>query len=88
MNLQLSSEAWIALGCLAGVVLLSGAVLWAAWRRGIRSKHSPLPAEKSEGPSFDRAWKKEDEQLAELAQVANDLRAQRLEQPENRTPQD
>lgn len=88
MNLQLSSGAWIALGCLAGVVLLSGAVLWAAWRRGIRSKHAPLPAEKSEGPSFDRAWKKEEEQFAELARKANDLRERHLEQPENHSRQD
>ena len=81
MNIQLSTEAWAALGCLAGVVLLSGAILWGAWRRGMRSQARTPPADKVEVPSFNRTWQKEDAQFAELTRVADDLRAHHQEQP-------
>ena len=92
MNMQLSVEAWVALGCLAGVVLLSGGVLWAAWRRGKGTrKHTP-PAEKVERPGIHFRWEKEDAQFAELARKVDALRAlralraQRQEQPGERNP--
>jgi hypothetical protein len=81
LTLQLSAEAWAALGCLAGIILLSAAVLWGAWRRGMRSQRRDAPAEKIEGPSFNRPWVKEDAQFAELARKADDLRAHRQEPP-------
>ncbi len=78
---QSSAEAWVALGGLAGVVLLSGVALWSAWRRGMRSRRRAFPGEKIEGPSFNRAWNKEDAQFAELARAADKLRAHRQEDP-------
>ena len=74
MTLQLSATAWVALGCLAGVVIISGAVLWAAWRRGMHTPGRSSPFEKIEAPNFNRSWEKEDTQFAELARTARDLR--------------
>ncbi len=77
----MSTEAWVALGGLAGVVLLSGVALWSAWRRGMRSRGRTSPGEKAEGPSYNRTWNKEDAQFAELARAADELRAQRQDKP-------
>jgi hypothetical protein len=86
MNLQLSTTAWAAIGCLAGVVLLSGAVLWASWRQGMHTPGRSSPFEKFEAPNFNRPWEKEDTQFAELARVASDLRANRHDSSvENKT---
>ena len=82
MNLQLSAEAWAALGCLAGVVLLSGGVLWAAWRRGKGTRQHTPPAEKAVSPGINFRWEKEDAQFAELARKADALRAQRAQRQE------
>ena len=79
MNFQLSTEAWAALGCLAGVVLFSLAVLWGAWRRGMRTQPRSSPAENAEGPSLLRSWDKEDAKFAELARAAENLRTPREE---------
>jgi hypothetical protein len=76
LNFHLSPEALAALGCLAGVVVLSGAALWAAWRRGSRSRGHITPIEKVDGPSFNRTWEKENAQFAELARKADELRRQ------------
>ncbi len=77
----MSTEAWFALGGLAGVVLLSGVALWSAWRRGMRSRGRTSAGEKVEGLSFNRSWNKEDAQFAELARKADELRARRQEKP-------
>lgn len=87
MNLQLSAQAWAALGCLAGVVLLSGAILWTAWRQGTRFRRRTPPSENIEGPSFTRSWKKEDDQFAELARQADVLRAHPQENSADNKPQ-
>jgi hypothetical protein len=71
--MNLSPGAWVALGCLVGIVVFSGAVLWAAWQRGLRSPRNSPPPPSSEGPSFTRAWEKEDAQLAELSRQVNGL---------------
>jgi hypothetical protein len=74
MELNISPGAMAALGCLVGVVLLSGVVLVGAWRRGLgRLPRSGRPP-RDEGPSFTRAWKKEDAQLEELNQRARALK--------------
>ncbi len=77
----MSTEAWVALGGLAGVVLLSAVALWSAWRRGMRSRGRSSADEKVEGPSYNRAWNKEDAQFAELARAADELRARSQEKP-------
>ena len=87
MTLQLSTEAWAALGCLAGVVLLSGAILWTAWRKGMHAQPRTPAKGKIEGPSLNRTWQKEDAQFAELAQKAEDLRAHPQENPIENKPQ-
>jgi hypothetical protein len=69
----LEPAAWVALGCLAAIILFSGLVLWGAWRRGLgASRHSPMPPP-PEGPSFTRAWEKEDAQFGELSRRVKDL---------------
>jgi hypothetical protein len=83
MKFQLSAEAWIALGCLVGVVFFSLVILWGVWRRGMLSRRSTPPAEKGEIPSFDGTWKKEDALFAELARKTEDLRERPQEDPED-----
>jgi len=77
---SLSSTAWLALACLAGIVLISGLLLWAAWRRGVGASRSPQGTARRQGPSPTRAWKDEAEQLAELSRRADALRAQKSPQ--------
>lgn len=71
MNLQLSSGAWIALICILGTVLLSGIVLFSAWRQ--RGKAQPHPPSRNEGYSFTRSWDKEDAEIKKLADAVKDL---------------
>lgn len=72
--MNLSPGAWVALGCLAGIVFFSAMVLWAAWQRGLRlPRNSPMPPA-GEGPSFTRGWEKEDAQMAELSRRVDELR--------------
>jgi hypothetical protein len=63
-------QAWIAIGCLVGVVVMTGAVLWNAWRTG----RQPLKRNDIHLPSFTRSWEQEDARLAELARLAEQLR--------------
>ena len=70
--MNLSPAAWIALICVAGSVVLSGLVLWSAWRKR-ESTARRKPAEKSESPSFFRSWQKEDEQIKELSQKVKEI---------------
>jgi hypothetical protein len=88
LNQPLSAQAWVALGCLAGVVLLSGVALWSAWRRGMRSRGRTSPIEKVDGPSINRTWDKEDAQFAELARAAENLRDRRAEPPAEKKPEE
>lgn len=71
MNLQLTSGAWFALICVLGTVLLSGIVLFSAWRR--RGQVQPRPPDKNEGYSFTRSWEKEDAEIKKLAEAVKDL---------------
>jgi len=68
---ELSSGAWIGLICLGGVILTSGLVLWSTWRQ--RGKGSKPGWMAGSAPSFTRAWKKEDDQLRELAEKVRNL---------------
>lgn len=68
---ELSSGAWIALICLAGTVVVSGLVLFSAWRQRGKGFQSILM--KGRTPSFTAAWKKEDEQLRELSERVRTL---------------
>lgn len=70
--MNLSPVAWIALICVAGSVVLSGIVLWSAWRKRA-STALGKPAEKSESPSLTKSWEKEDEKLHELAQKVKEI---------------
>ncbi len=70
--MNLSPVAWIVLICLAGSVVLSGVVLWSAWRKRTSTARNK-PAEKTESPSFFRSWQKEDEKIKELAQKVKEI---------------
>jgi hypothetical protein len=70
MELTLTPQAWIAAGCLVGVVVMTGLVLWNAWRTG----RQPLKRNDINLPSFTRSWEQEDARLAELARLAEQLR--------------
>jgi len=70
--MNLSPVAWIALICVAGSVIMSGLVLWNAWRKRT-STALRKPAEKTESPSFIRSWQKEDEKIKELAQKVKEI---------------
>lgn len=84
MNFQMSREALIAMGCVAGLVVFSLVILWGVWRRGIHSEQRTPPAEKGEAPSFNGTWKKEDALFAELARKAEDLRTQSQEESDEK----
>jgi hypothetical protein len=74
MNIQLSPAAWIGLSCILIVVLLSTATLWSAWNRSRSPLKSSPPPRDQQGPSFTRTWKKEEAQLAELAERVKELK--------------
>jgi len=72
MNLQLSAGAWVALICILGTVVLSGVVLFSAWRH--RDKAQPAARPGRGGYSFTRGWDKEAEEIEKLAEVVKNLR--------------
>lgn len=69
--MTLSSGAWIALICILGTVLLSGVVLFSAWRR--RGQVQPQPPSRSEAYSFTQSWDKEDAEMKKLAEAVKGL---------------
>ncbi len=75
MNIHLSNEAWIAIGCVVGVlVILNIGLLGALLRREHKnSQRSPANFR----PSFREPWRAEERNMQELSKMVNELEAKR-----------
>jgi hypothetical protein len=75
MEFHLSNEAWITIGCIAGMlVILNIGLLGALLRRGHKnSQRSPANFK----PSFREPWQAEERNMQELSKLVNELEDKR-----------